>query len=134
MINSKHTSSSQKKLQILLPVLVLAGVILLWIIITYTNLFPAYALPTPGAVLKSFKEEFESGRLMNDIIASLWRVAVGFVLSATLGIPAGLWLGQHLYARQACVPMLNFSGSFRHWHGYHLLFYGFILATNQQFS
>lgn len=107
-MNSKNTTSSQKTFPILLPVLVLVAVILLWVMITYTNLFPAYALPAPGAVLKSFKEEFEAGRLLNDIVASLWRVAVGFVLSAVLGIPAGLWLGQHLYARQACVPMLNF--------------------------
>ena len=61
-----------------------------------------------GAVLKSFREEVVAGRLINDIIASLWRVAVGFVLSAILGIPLGLWLGQHLSARQAFVPMLNF--------------------------
>lgn len=108
MTNSKNTITHQKSFSALLPVAVLAGVILLWLLITYTNLFPAYALPTPGAVLKSFKEEFESGRLLNDIVASLWRVAVGFVLSAVLGIPAGLWLGQHLYARKAFVPMLNF--------------------------
>lgn len=108
MIKYKTRDSTHKTLPKLLPVFVLAGVILLWALISYTNLFPAYALPTPGAVIKSFKEEFAAGRLMNDIIASLWRVAVGFVLSAVLGIPAGLWLGQHLYARQAFVPMLNF--------------------------
>jgi len=91
-----------------LPTLVLFGILLIWFIISYTNLFPAYALPSPGAVWKSFLEEIMAGRLINDIIASLWRVAVGFVLSAALGIPIGLWLGQHLRARQAFVPMLNF--------------------------
>ena len=105
---SKNGTNSQKTNQILLPALVLVAVILLWVVISYANLFPAYALPTPGSVLKSFKEEFEAGRLLNDIIASLWRVAVGFVLAAALGIPAGLWLGQHLSARQSFVPMLNF--------------------------
>jgi NitT/TauT family transport system permease protein len=43
--------------------------------------------------LKSFREEVSSGRLFNDIVASLWRVAVGFLLAAGLGVPAGLWLG-----------------------------------------
>jgi NitT/TauT family transport system permease protein len=95
-------------LRFMLPVIVLLGLILMWFFIAYLNLFPAYALPSPGAVLKSFKEEMLAGRLINDIIASLWRVAVGFVISAVLGIPVGLWLGQHLYARQAFVPMLNF--------------------------
>ena len=95
-------------LRFLLPVIVVLALLLIWFIISYINLFPAYALPSPGAVLKSFHEEMLAKRLINDVIASLWRVAVGFVVSAALGIPAGLWLGQHLHARQAFVPMLNF--------------------------
>lgn len=95
-------------LRFLLPVIVLLGAVSIWYVITMLNLFPAYALPSPGAVLKSFRQEMLAGRLVNDIIASLWRVAVGFVIATTLGIPFGLWLGQHLYARQAFVPMLNF--------------------------
>jgi NitT/TauT family transport system permease protein len=92
----------------LLPVAVLLGFLAIWFFICYSNLFPAYVLPSPGAVWKSFREEVASGRLADDIVASLWRVAVGFVAAAVLGIPAGLWLGQHAYARQAFVPMLNF--------------------------
>jgi NitT/TauT family transport system permease protein len=91
-----------------LPVLVLMGFLLIWFFVSYFNLFPAYALPSPIDVVKAFREEFMAGRLVNDIIASLWRVAIGFVISAVLGIPIGLYLGQHLYARQAFVPMLNF--------------------------
>jgi NitT/TauT family transport system permease protein len=93
---------------VLLPLVVLFGLLLLWYFISYINLFPGYTLPSPVAVLNSFREEIRAGRLVNDIIASLWRVAVGFVISAMLGIPAGLWLGQHVYARQAFLPMLNF--------------------------
>jgi NitT/TauT family transport system permease protein len=92
----------------LFPVIVILGILLVWFLATLANLFPAYALPSPGAVWKSFLEEIRAGRLINDMIASLWRVAVGFVISATLGIPAGLWLGQHLHGRQAFVPLLNF--------------------------
>src|SRR6478609_4590324 len=100
------TKSSIFKL--LLPIIVLLGALLLWYAISYLNLFPAYAFPSPGAVFNSFQEELLAGRLINDIIASLWRVAVGFVVSAVLGIPIGLWFGQNLHARQAFVPMLNF--------------------------
>jgi NitT/TauT family transport system permease protein len=92
----------------ILPAMVLIGLLLIWYLISYANLFPGYALPSPGAVLKSFREEIRAGRLVNDIIASLWRVAVGFLISTALGIPAGLWLGQHILARKAFVPMLNF--------------------------
>jgi NitT/TauT family transport system permease protein len=92
----------------MLPIIVLAGLLMIWYFISYLNLFPAYAFPSPGAVIGSFREEVLTGRLVNDMIASLWRVAVGFVVSAMLGVPVGLWLGQHLYARQAFVPVLNF--------------------------
>lgn len=92
----------------LLPILVFLGMLLTWFLISYTNLFPAYAFPSPQAVALSFREEILAGRLVNDIIASLWRVAIGFAISTILGIPIGLWLGQHLQARRALVPMLNF--------------------------
>lgn len=95
-------------LRFILPILVLLGTVLIWYFISYINLFPAYALPSPGAVLNAFLEEIRTERLVNDIIASLWRVAVGFVISAILGVPIGLWLGQHIKAREAFVPMLNF--------------------------
>lgn len=91
-----------------MPVIVLLIFISIWWLISFFNLFPAYSLPSPADVLKSFKEEFASGRLLNDIIASLWRVAVGFILAAASGIPLGLWLGKHLMARKAFTPMLNF--------------------------
>lgn len=91
-----------------IPLGVVAGILIIWYLISYLRLFPAYAFPSPGAVWTSFLEEIREGRLINDVIASLWRVAVGFVISAVLGIPLGLWLGQHLRARQALVPILNF--------------------------
>jgi NitT/TauT family transport system permease protein len=95
-------------LRSILPLAVLIGFLLLWYFVSYTNLFPAYALPSPNDVLKSFKEELVGGRLVNDMIASLWRVAVGFVISVILGDPIGLYLGQRVHARQAFVPLLNF--------------------------
>ena len=95
-------------LRFTLPAMVLLGVLSIWYFVSLSNLFPGYALPSPMAVMKSFREEMLAGRLINDIIASLWRVAVGFVISAALGLPAGLWLGQHIHARQAFLPMLNF--------------------------
>ena len=95
-------------LRFILPVTVLLGLLLLWYLITAFHLFPSYALPAPADALRSFREEMIAGRLLNDVIASLWRVAVGFVLAAGLGVPVGLWLGQNVFARHAFVPMLNF--------------------------
>ena len=105
------TITSQKKsnaLRFILPITILLCLLLIWWLICFFHVFPAYALPSPGAVLKSFREEI-AGRAFNQRRYSfIMEVAVGFVISAALGIPVGLWLGQHLYARQAFVPMLNF--------------------------
>ncbi len=104
-------SMLQKKSKVWLflsPLVILLLMLIVWWLVTAFQLFPAYALPSPSAVAKSFGEQVSGSRLFDDIIASLWRVAFGFVLSAGLGIPFGLWLGQHLYARHAFLPILNF--------------------------
>jgi NitT/TauT family transport system permease protein len=92
----------------LAPVAVLGALLLIWYACSLLHVFPSYALPTPLDVAKGFVEEIKAGRLMNDIISSLWRVVIGFSVSALLGVPAGLWLGQYALARKAFVPMLNF--------------------------
>jgi len=93
---------------IVLPLLVILIFVAVWYLVCLSGMVPAYQLPSPGDAVKSFKEELAAGRLINDIIASLWRVSVGFVISAILGIPFGLWLGQHARSRKALLPMLNF--------------------------
>ncbi|HRI21361.1 MAG TPA: ABC transporter permease [Panacibacter sp.] len=102
------SSKSGNTFRFILPVIVLLCLLLVWFFLSFFHLFPTYALPSPADVLKSFEEEILAGRLINDIVASLWRVAVGFIISAGLGIPFGLWLGQHAYAKHAFLPMLNF--------------------------
>jgi NitT/TauT family transport system permease protein len=90
------------------PALLVLTFLLLWYLICYIQVFPSYQLPSPGDVLRSFKEEIVSGRLFKDIIASMWRVSIGFAISVLLGIPIGLCLGQLAIARRALTPFLNF--------------------------
>ena len=89
-----------------LPAAVLLGAVLIWFALT--RVYPEYAFPSPGKVASSFGQELRSGRLVNDVIASLFRVAIGFTLAAGLGIPAGLWLGRKATARTALLPAVNF--------------------------
>jgi NitT/TauT family transport system permease protein len=97
-----------KRSHFFLPLIIVLAFLLVWYMVSYLKIVPSYQLPTIADVAKSFKEELAAGRLTNDVIASLWRVTVGFVVSAILGIPAGLWLGQHARARNAVTPMFNF--------------------------
>lgn len=90
------------------PLVVIIILLLVWHFITISGMFPSYSLPSPLAVLQSFKNEFAGGRLLTDIIASLWRVVVGFTISSVLAIPIGLWLGQNALLRKALLPIINF--------------------------
>lgn len=98
----------RKRTDIFLPIIVILTFLLVWYSVTYFKLVPPYQMPSIADAVKSFKEEVLAGRLANDVIASMWRVTVGFVISAILGIPAGLWLGQHTRLRYALTPMFNF--------------------------
>lgn len=94
---------------ILLPVLVLLATLAVWFVLSARHVFPQYAFPSPGMVAGSFVEEIRAGRLIQDMIASLFRVSVGFVLAALVGVPLGLWLGTRFTARLSLLPAVNFN-------------------------
>lgn len=79
-----------------------------WAVTASLDLFPPSAFPSPIAVLEGFAEELRSGRLLTDLIASLYRVSAGFMLAVALGIPLGLWLGIQPRLRHALLPFVNF--------------------------
>lgn len=93
---------------VLPPLAVAVGMILLWQAVSASGAFHESAFPSPLAVLRGFGEELKNGRLINDLITSLFRVSCGFVLATALGLPTGLWLGQKLAARLAFLPIINF--------------------------
>lgn len=101
-------NKSDNRLSLFSSVGVIALFLLGWFLMCYYEVFPPYQLPSPVDVVKSFQEELVSGRLGNNIVASLWRVFIGFGLAILLGIPAGLCLGKGLALRKALEPFLTF--------------------------
>lgn len=99
---------SRLKRSILLPASVFIGALVLWEAAWRSHIFHASALPSPIAVVHAFAEEMRAGRLLNDLITSLFRVTVGFLVAVLLGVPIGLWMGNKAVARTAFLPMLNF--------------------------
>lgn len=95
----------------LLPLLVLCVAIAVWSALWVLHAFPASVFPSPLAVANGLGEEVRTGRLLGDLVASLFRVTTGFMLAVVLGIPVGLWLGHHLRARFALLPVINFFRS-----------------------
>lgn len=95
----------------LLPLMVLVGGLILWEGVSRSHVFPETAFPAPIEVWRGFVEKATRGTLFDDIVASLFRVTIGFGLAVTLGIPIGLWLGLRVRVRMALLPTVNFFRS-----------------------
>src|SRR5712672_2343651 len=95
----------------LLPLLVLFVAIAVWSALWMLQVFPESVFPSPLAVAKGLGEEVRTGRLLGDLVASLFRVTTGFMLAVVLGLPVGLWLGRHVRSRFALLPAINFFRS-----------------------
>ena len=102
------TAMARNPRSILLPAAVFAIGVVLWDGVWRAGIFHKSALPSPLAVVHAFDEEIRSGRMLNDLATSLFRVTVGFLGAVLTGMPIGLWMGQKLAARTAFLPMLNF--------------------------
>lgn len=108
MTNSQLQQIRRRVSPVLLPIA--AGLIFLacWSAASWLHLFTRASFPSPPEVLAGFREEAGSGRLLADLVASLYRVGLGVVAGAVIGIPLGLWLGHHRWARSALMPAVNF--------------------------
>jgi NitT/TauT family transport system permease protein len=89
------------------------GMILLagWWLASDAGMFPQGTVPSPTDVASAFVIELRTGRLFEDIIASLYRVAWGFVTAVTAAIPLGLVIGRSAAVRAAILPWINFFRS-----------------------
>ncbi len=94
--------------RLLLPVGVTLVVLAAWSFLSGLRLYPESVVPSPHSVLLGFGEEIRSGRLYEDLVASLFRVNAGFLIAVILSVPFGLLLGHHLRTRLALLPAVNF--------------------------
>jgi NitT/TauT family transport system permease protein len=99
---------SSLRSSLLLPIGVFVVLIIAWALLSRFHVFPESAFPNPQSVAKGFWSELKSGRLVGDLLASVFRVASGFGLAVIAGIPIGLLLGQIVKARAAFLPVVNF--------------------------
>ncbi|MFN3651198.1 MAG: ABC transporter permease [Armatimonadota bacterium] len=101
----KERASAQT---LLLPLGVFAVLLVAWSVVSALGIYPKSAFPPPQAVLEGFAHEVRSGRMLTDVAASLWRVAIGFGVAVALSVPVGLWMGHSRLARLALLPAVNF--------------------------
>lgn len=107
----RATRSGPSRRAFLLPLAVAVVAVVFWAALSGLEVFPSTAFPSPADVLRGFVEKVRSGTLFDDVVASLFRVTMGFGLAVTLGIPLGLWLGLRVRVRLALLPPVNFFRS-----------------------
>lgn len=78
---------------------------MIWHVAIVSN--PATLLPTPFEVARAMFELTLSGRMLDHVVASLFRVTWGFLGAALVAIPVGLWLGLNRRTEQAVAPLLE---------------------------
>jgi NitT/TauT family transport system permease protein len=71
----------------------LLAALILWQAVTALRLLPSYAFPSPAQVVERLWELAVDGQLWPSVRASVIRMALGFVLSAALGLLIGLAMG-----------------------------------------
>jgi NitT/TauT family transport system permease protein len=86
-------------------VLILAG----WWGLVATELFSKVFLPSPEQVFQRLQSWFVDGNLLDDIGISIYRVTAGFVVSALMAVPLGLYIGSYRPVQAFFEPVVEFS-------------------------
>jgi NitT/TauT family transport system permease protein len=92
------------------PTVAIAVALGLWWLATAVLAPPQSLLreTTPGRVASGLADLFHRGVLLPDIGISLWRLLVGLLVAAVIGIPAGLLIGMNDTADRATRPVVQF--------------------------
>lgn len=64
-------------------------------------------LPTPTVVLEGFYQLFADGLLLKDVVASLKRVFIGFLIASAIGVPLAMLLAYFVALRRLILPVVN---------------------------
>jgi len=98
-------------LDLLLPMVPWAGLVLVWYLIPTLGLVNPALVPTPVQVAKTFWHLLTVEKLWLDMLMSLQRVLLGLVLGIALAIPVGFVLGWYRPMRTLIDPLVNFFRS-----------------------
>ncbi len=90
-----------------LGILGILAVLLLWWIITASGSVNRLFLPSPQAVWQAGQQQWSSGILLKDALASIQRVFIGFAMSAGLALPVGIAMGSNPVICQLLEPLMG---------------------------
>ena len=97
-----------KGLYLILALSSFAFLLIIWSILTYGRLVDPLFLPSPGRVFQAGVDLFSELGFTTDILNSVYRVMVGFVVAAIIGVPIGLIMGTFKVAEAFTEPVVGF--------------------------
>lgn len=80
-----------------------------WWGLSVSGLVPKLFLPTPVDILRRLDRWYAEGNLLADTQISIFRVTAGFLLSAIMAIPLGLYMGTYKPVQAFFEPMVEFA-------------------------
>lgn len=83
-------------------------VVLIWYFFTRGDLIKSIFLPAPLVVAKAGYTLFLNNNFLNDVLVSLTRIFLGFVIGAVLAIPFGLMIGINKKTELFLEPIIGF--------------------------
>jgi NitT/TauT family transport system permease protein len=97
-----------KGLYFILALSSFAFFLILWSILTYGRFVDPLFLPSPGRVFQAGVDLFSELGFTADILNSVYRVMMGFILAAIIGVPIGLIMGTFKVAEAFTEPVVGF--------------------------
>jgi NitT/TauT family transport system permease protein len=97
-----------KGLYVILALSSFAFFLTLWSILTYGRFVDPLFLPSPGRVFQAGVDLFLELEFTTDILNSVYRVMMGFIIAAIIGVPIGLIMGTFKVAEAFTEPVVGF--------------------------
>jgi NitT/TauT family transport system permease protein len=95
-------------LHICLGIVGFALILLIWCVLTLSGLIKPFFLPTPANVMRSGYILFKEFDFLLDIWSSTYRIFIGFLIAAAIGVPLGLLMGTFRMAEALTEPIVGF--------------------------
>jgi NitT/TauT family transport system permease protein len=101
-MNAPSTKVRERLLYLISPV----GLLLLWQVLIMLGFGDRRFIPTPSDIAIRFWQLSVSGELAVNLLATLWRVAAGFLIGAVPAIAIGLAMAMSRGVRIFCDPLI----------------------------
>lgn len=95
-------------LAMLLPVATFAAIALVWECVAQFGGFPPKLVPGLGTIAATFAHLVGDGILPAAAIATLYRLAAGFVLASVFGVAIGIVMGRRQWIEDTLLPIVTF--------------------------